>query len=146
VSALTLIVDGHWTQASRMAAGGASFVTADQLVALDASDELSLDALDRLDFAAAELDDRGVILQWNTKAADLSGTAPVRAIGRNFFGDIAPCTANALFAGVFRRGVQDGGMDLVFFYTFSYKVSPIEAKVHLYRGDAGRNWVLAKTK
>jgi photoactive yellow protein len=135
VSALTLIVDGHWTQASRMAAGGASFVTADQLVALDASDELSLDALDR-----------GVILQWNTKAADLSGTAPVRAIGRNFFGDIAPCTANALFAGVFRRGVQDGGMDLVFFYTFSYKVSPIEAKVHLYRGDAGRNWVLAKTK
>jgi photoactive yellow protein len=143
VSGLDVIVDGHWTQASRMATAGASFVNADILRGLDAHDG---SALDNLEFAVAELDDGGTVLRWNAAAASLSGTAASRAIGHHFFGEVAPCTANALFSGVFRRGVGVGEMNLVFFYTFSYKVTAFEGKVHLYRGPSGRNWVLVKAK
>jgi photoactive yellow protein len=143
VSGLDVIVDGHWTQASRMATAGASFADPETLAALDGWNEA---ALDDLDFAVAELDDTGVIRRWNSAAAAMSGTAVTRAVGHHFFGEVAPCTSNALFGGVFRRGVRDGAMNLVFFYTFSYKVSAFEGKVHLFRSDAGRNWVMVRAK
>ncbi|MEI6506601.1 MAG: MFS transporter, partial [Planctomycetota bacterium] len=88
----------------------------------------------------------GLLSLFNMGGRVLSAVASDRAVGRNYFTDIAPCTNNRLFFGTFRKGVLAGSMNLLFFYTFTYKMSPTEVKVHLYRSSSGRNWVLVKRK
>jgi photoactive yellow protein len=132
-----------WTQGTRLAASGASFVHPDLL---DKLDGLQPEELDALDFAAVKVDDDGVIVSVNRYQTELSAVSADRSIGRNYFTDVTPCTNNRLFYGTFRKGVAYGSMNLLFFYTFTYKMSPTEVKVHLYRTDAGTNWVCVKRK
>ncbi len=132
-----------WTQASRLAASGASFVPAELL---DRIDSIERGEFEELDFAVVRVDDAGTIIHTNRYECELSAVPDDRAVGRNYFTEIAPCTNNRLFYGTFRKGVANGAMNLLFFYTFTYKMSPTEVKVHLYRSPAGSNWVLVKRK
>jgi photoactive yellow protein len=132
-----------WTQGSRLAASGASFASVELL---DQLDDLDATALDALDFGVVKVDDHGTIAITNRYEAELTAVSIERALGRNYFTDVAPCTNNRLFYGTFRKGIATGTMNLLFFYTFTFKMSPTEVKVHLFRSPRGSNWVLVKRK
>lgn len=132
-----------WAQGSRLAASGASFASPDFLAQIDG---LSPQALDATDFGIVKVDDTGKILFYNRYESELAGVTQAHATGKNFFTEIAPCTNNRLFMGTFKKGVEQKAMSLLFFYTFTYKMSPTEVKVHLYRSPGGANWILVKKK
>lgn len=101
--------------------------------------------LDELDFGVISLDDKGIIKIFNKFEGDRAGVNPKDAIGKNFFTEIAPCTNNQIFYGSFKQGVDDRKMDMIFPYTFTYKMKPTPVKIHLYRGPARpTNWIFVK--
>ena len=76
---------------------------------------------------------------------ELANIQPADAEGKSFFTQVAPCTNNNLFFGSFKKGVQDGELNVLFPYTFTYRMRPTNVKVHIYRDAATRtNWVLVK--
>lgn len=59
------------------------------------------ESLDSLPFGVITLDRRGTIVEYNLYESDLSGLKHDDVIGRNFFHDVAPCTALQDFEGRF---------------------------------------------
>lgn len=101
--------------------------------------------LDDLDFGIISLDDKGIIKAFNEYEATKANVDRDSVIGKNFFIDVAPCTNNQIFYGSFKRGVEERKMDMIFPYTFTYKMKPTPVKIHLYRGPARpNNWVFVK--
>ncbi|MCU0825170.1 MAG: photoactive yellow protein [Leptospira sp.] len=101
--------------------------------------------LDLLDFGVISLDDKGIIKTFNEYEGKKAGVDAKSAIGKNFFTEIAPCTNNQIFYGAFKQGVDERKMDMIFPYTFTYKMKPTPVKIHLYRGPARpTNWIFVK--
>ncbi|GAC1302659.1 MAG: hypothetical protein NVSMB19_12110 [Vulcanimicrobiaceae bacterium] len=63
--------------------------------------DLSNDELDRYPTGLITLDRTGIILRYNRAESALSRLQPHDVIGRQFFGDVAPCTAVKDFQGRF---------------------------------------------
>ena len=99
------------------------------------------DRLDDAPFGVIKVDDEGEVLFFNQYESDLSGMDPDDVLGRNFFTQVAPCTNNRLFRGRFKKGVRRGELDETFTYTYTYKMRPTLVDVHLYRDEAGNNWI-----
>lgn len=104
------------------------------------------DTLNSADFGIIRLGDDGVVQFFNTYESDLSGVAPDDAVGQNYFNELAPCSNNRVFYGRFRDGLENGEMDEYFTYTFTYKMRPTLVDVHLYRDDAGNNWIMVRKR
>jgi photoactive yellow protein len=102
-----------------------------------ASDE----QLDGAPFGIIKVDDEGEVAFFNQYESELSGMDPEDVVGRNFFTQVAPCTNNRLFRGRFKKGVRRGELDETFTYTYTYKMRPTLVDVHLYRDEAGNNWI-----
>lgn len=100
--------------------------------------------LNRANFGIIQIDDEGVVQFFNAYESELSGVAPSEAEGRNFFTQVAPCTNNRLFRGRFKKGVRRGELDERFSYTYTYKMRPTLVEVHLYRDQAGHNWIMVQ--
>jgi len=97
---------------------------------------------DACDFGVVKVDDSGKIELYNRYEADLAGLDPSQVEGRNFFTQVAPCTNNGLCFGTFKKGVAAGQLNVVFPYTFTYKLKPTNVMIHLYRDpNAKSNWV-----
>ena len=62
--------------------------------------------IDKLAFGAIELDKNGIVLKYNAAEGAITGRDPGTVIGKNFFRDVAPCTAKPAFKGVFDAGVK----------------------------------------
>jgi len=92
-------------------------------------------------FGIIKVDDEGEVEFFNQYESDLSGMDPDDVVGRNFFTQVAPCTNNRLFRGRFKKGVRRGELDETFTYTYTYKMRPTLVDVHLYRDEAGNNWI-----
>jgi len=92
-------------------------------------------------FGIIQVDDEGVVEFFNRYESELSGMDPEDVQGRNFFTQVAPCTNNRLFRGRFKKGVRRGELDETFTYTYTYKMRPTLVDVHLYRDEAGNNWI-----
>ncbi|MCU1344963.1 MAG: photoactive yellow protein [Acidimicrobiia bacterium] len=137
------VTDMVWDQASRAATAGGALVGPQLLARLDDATAADLAALD---LSAIRLDDDGVVQSINAAALQLAGLAPLDAIDYNFFTELAPCTNNRIFRGVFAKGVNRGGMNLVFSYVLTYRWSPTEVTVHLHRTPAGHNWVFLRRR
>jgi photoactive yellow protein len=137
------MVQTAWTQGTRMAASGAGIADPELLVALD---EIGDAQIDELPFGVVRVDDNGTIDLYSKGESKISGVETSAALGRNFFTNIAACTNNKLFRGTFNRGVNEGEMNLVFFYTFTYKMAPTEVKVQFYKRQGGANWILVAKK
>jgi len=110
-------------------------------------DKLTPQIADKLSYAVVKLDDEGNVELYNRynyeEFADFQGRS---VIGKNYFDEVAPCTNNFMFSGRFNRGVQNGEMDFMFDYCFTYKMTPTNVKVHLYRDQkTDTNWVFLKT-
>ena len=101
----------------------------------------SEEKLDRAPFGIIRVDDDGLVEFFNQYESELSGMEPEEVRGRNFFTQVAPCTNNRLFRGRFKKGVRRGELDETFTYTYTYKMRPTLVDVHLYRDEAGQNWI-----
>jgi photoactive yellow protein len=95
-------------------------------------------------FGIIKVDDEGVVEFFNRYESELSGVQPSEAVGRNFFTQVAPCTNNRLFRGRFKKGMRRGELDETFTYTYTYKMRPTLVDVHLYRDQAGHNWIMVQ--
>jgi photoactive yellow protein len=103
---------------------------------------LSRGDADACDFGVVKVDDAGKIELYNRYEADLAGLEPSQVEGRNFFTQVAPCTNNGLCFGTFKKGVAAGQLNVVFPYTFTYKLKPTNVMIHLYRDQNSKtNWV-----
>jgi photoactive yellow protein len=100
---------------------------------------------DALPYGAIKLDDTGKILLYNLWEAELAGFDPNDAEGSNFFTELAPCTNNRLFYGRFREGIAANVMDVVFPYTFTYRMRPTLVIIHLLRSDRV-NWLFVNKR
>jgi len=103
-------------------------------------------ALDQLPFGAVLLDRRGTILKYNRMEQQISGrTDPNRVIGKNWFRDVAPCTRSREFFGKFLEGVSKRKMDVLFDYTFDYKMTKQSVRIHMKTAqDPNYIWVFVK--
>jgi photoactive yellow protein len=135
------MTDTAWAQSSRLAGAGISFVPTELLLRLDEMDAAELDAMP---FAAVRVADDGEILATNVAHDQFVGLPSTQQLGRNWFFDIAPCTNNRLFRGLFRRGVTEGRMSLFFFYAFTFRMAPTDTRVHLHRTAGGANWIFLR--
>jgi photoactive yellow protein len=102
--------------------------------------------LNRAPFGIIQIDDEGVVQFYNRYESNLSGVDPEEALETNFFTELAPCSNNPLFLGRFKDGVRKEEMDEYFTYTFTYKMRPTLVDVHLYRDEAGNNWILIEKR
>ncbi len=101
-------------------------------MALDESDILSAarlrpEELDAMPFGAIVVDQTGLIRSYNEYETRLSHLAKERVIGKNFFRDVAPCTAVQAFEGrlrSFTRGRHQVSEKFNYFFPFSH--GPIE--------------------
>ncbi len=59
------------------------------------------DDIDHLPFGVIIVDRSGTILEYNTYESEMAGLTRERVVGRNFFRDVAPCTAIREFEGRF---------------------------------------------
>lgn len=83
-------------------------------------DTLTRDELDELPVGVIQLDRDGMVLQYNETESSLARYSRADVVGRNFFREIAPCTAVRDFQGRFEEGVQAGEMDTTFGYRFRF--------------------------
>jgi photoactive yellow protein len=79
--------------------------------------------IDDLPFGLISVDAAGTIEQYNAYESRLARLSKERVIGRNFFSDVAPCTAVQEFKGRFERFVKESGdgaesFDFVFKFAF----------------------------
>lgn len=101
--------------------------------------------LDQLAFGAIQLDARGRVLQYNAAEADITGRDPQEMIGKDFFQEVAPCANTEAFYGKFKEGVESGDLNVMFEYTFDYRMTPTRVKVHMKRALSGDTyWIFVK--
>ncbi|MEY2342118.1 PAS domain-containing protein [Acidithiobacillus sp. IBUN Pt1247-S3] len=82
-------------------------------------------------FGVIALDTAARVVLFNSAEERLSGLPRAEVIGKDFFVDVAPCTASRLFRGRYLRAREEGQLDEHFFYTFTYRIRPISAHVHM---------------
>ena len=84
-----------------------------------------------LPFGVVKMDLTGKILAYNMAEAELTGTDPDWAVGKNFFDEVATCTNTPAFYGKFAEGVKKGFLNAVFNYSFTHCETPIRVRVHM---------------
>ncbi len=85
--------------------------------------ELSEEEIDALPFGLIAVDHDGNIEQYNSYESRLARLSKERVIGRNFFLDVAPCTAVQAFMGRFQRfvkGTGDAAESFDYMFPFSF--------------------------
>jgi photoactive yellow protein len=106
---------------------------------------LSPKQIDDLAFGAIQLDRAGKILAFNNTESAITGRRKEAVIGRNFFGDVAPCCNKPAFRGVFDEGVRSGTLNAIFDYTFDYVMKPTRVKIQMKKALTGDTyWVFVK--
>ena len=84
-----------------------------------------------LPFGMVKMDLTGKILEYNMAEAELTGTDPAWALGKNFFQEVATCTNTPDFYGRFAEGVKKGFLNSVFNYSFTHCEVPVRVRVHI---------------
>ena len=109
-------------------------------------DTLSGAELDELPVGVIQLDRHGTVLQYNETESNLARFHPADVVGRNFFAEIAPCTAVRDFQGRFEEGVARGELDATFAYRFRFaddRTKDVTITMS-YRPHNGRVWVVVE--
>ena len=91
---------------------------------------LTQDEVDALPFGLITLDPDGTIVAYNKAESELSGLDPGRVLGRNFFEQIAPCTAVKEFAGLYREMVSSGTTQS-WEFNFLFRFAAGDKRVHI---------------
>lgn len=88
--------------------------------------------LDALPFGAIQLTGEGIITAYSRAESVLSGLSPATVIGKNFFRQVAPCTAVKEFQGKFealRSKGQDGSATLLFVFKYAGGAKLVEVVI-----------------
>lgn len=109
-------------------------------------DKIDQSNADKMPFGVTQVDKDGYIKLYNAynreEFADFKGKD---VTGKNYFTEVAPCANNFMFSGRFKRGIENGNLDTVFDYLFTYKLAPTKVSVHLYGDDkTGTYWIFVK--
>ncbi len=108
-------------------------------------EKMTAESAETLTFGAIQLSPAGIILSYNSRESQITGRAPGEVVGRNFFGEVAPCTRTPEFRDAFFTGVRLGKLDRRFRYTFDYKMHPTPVEVHLKKAvDGDTYWIFVK--
>jgi photoactive yellow protein len=102
--------------------------------------------LDRAPFGIIRIDRRGVVQFYNRFEARFSGQRTSEVLGRHFFDDVAPCTRNRLFRTRFERGLVRKELDVIFSYTFTYRLRPTAVKVRMLLDPEEQAWIAIRPK
>lgn len=94
--------------------------------------------LDELPFGIIDLDPQATVMAYNRAEANLSRLQAEQVIGRNFFTEVAPCTAVKEFQGRFREFISGGERTMRFSFTFSFRHGPVDVEIFLLRGNTER--------
>lgn len=98
-----------------------------------------------LAFGAVQVDGSGKIIAYNEAEAGITGRKAADVIGKNFFKEVAPCTATPKFKGVFDAGVKAGNLNTMFEYVFDYKMTPTKVKIHMKKAIINDSyWIFVK--
>ena len=104
-------------------------------------DDLSAEQLDALPYGVIGVDGEGQVTFYNATESRLSGRAPDRVIGRDFFRDVAPCTHLPSCHGRFLDGVRRGHLSTEFTFVFGFD-PPIRVRVAMRSARVpGRYWI-----
>ena len=106
--------------------------------------DLSEPELDALPFGVIVLSNEGTVLAYNRAESELAGRRPEEVIGRNFFTDVAPCTAVQGFQGAFRAFCEGEGSPKSFQFTFRFPAGPVRVQILFLRKGAGASVVVRK--
>lgn len=99
--------------------------------------------LDALPVGVIQVDDAGVILQYNKTEGEMAGFRAEDVEGKNLFFDLAPCMNTGLVYGKFRIGVDAGALDQEVLYALTYRMRPVLTQMRLWRNPAdASNWIL----
>ena len=105
--------------------------------------QMSRTELDALPVGAIQIDDAGVILQFNQMEGEMTGFRAADVEGKNLFFELAPCMNNGLVYGKFRAGVDAESLDHEVLYALTYRMRPVLTQIRLWRDPAtATNWVL----
>jgi photoactive yellow protein len=81
--------------------------------------------VDDLPFGVIVVDRAGAILEYNTYESEMTGFSKERVLGRNFFHDVAPCTAIKEFEGRFEAFLSSSATSIEpFEFTFPFAKGP----------------------
>jgi photoactive yellow protein len=98
-----------------------------------------------LPFGAVMLDRTGTIVRYNKAEGLIASRVPEDVIGKNFFGDIAPCAKGKRFHGEFLKFHQTGQINVMFDYKFAYKGAQVAVKIHMKSQPDGQHcWLFVK--
>ncbi|NBC23343.1 MAG: PAS domain-containing protein, partial [Gammaproteobacteria bacterium] len=112
---------------------------------LDEIEALAPDNLDRLPVGVIRLDREGRVLSYNAVESHYSGLKPATVIGRDFFREIAPCTAGSVFERTFREGMAAGKLDALLEYVFAFPGRPMRVAVQMRSGrDPDTAWIFVR--
>ena len=109
--------------------------------------QMSEEERDSLPFGVIQLDDHGIIMQYNQYEANLAQRNKESTIGQDFFQKIAPCTQSPIFSGLFFHGVQSDDLQAFVSYFFDFRMHPTHVWIHMYRcPNTKTNWILVQKK
>jgi photoactive yellow protein len=92
--------------------------------------DLGAAEIDALPFGAIRIDHHGKILSYNQYEARLAHLDAARVVGKNFFRDIAPCTAVKAFEGRMREFITSTDqVSVTFDYFFSFKHDAVDVAI-----------------
>jgi photoactive yellow protein len=80
----------------------------------------SEEELNALPFGIIHLDENGMVLDYNSYESQISRLSCEHVIGKNFFGQIAPCTSVPEFFGRFSAGLKSGTLNENFTFDFPF--------------------------
>lgn len=129
----------------------ADMITTDSLDSVAAATErvrvkdLSEKEFNQLPFGAIQLDKTGRIVRYNDFESRLAGVPKEKAVGKNFFTEVAPCTNVKAFHGRFEEGVKRKSLHEKFRYHFSFRQNPLDVTVTLFYCDITHSvWVFIR--
>lgn len=104
-------------------------------------EQLSPEALDALPFGVIRLDDAGKVTFYSRTEAEQSGFGDRKAIGRDFFTQLAPCLGTPEFMQRIERARQDGTLDVMFEQIGDFDDAERELRVRVQSATGGGLWV-----
>lgn len=97
----------------------------------DTYSNIDVETLDLLPYGIIVLDRSGSVLYYNPREEQISGRQRASVLGRNFFTEIAPCTAVREFQGRFLELVERPDATVDFDFTFAFPTGAHEVRISM---------------
>lgn len=100
--------------------------------------------LDALPFGLIEVDSAGLVLRYNSAEQALSGKSSNDVVGKNFFTEIAPCTAIESFRGRLSSFLASDAEPESFQFAFPFPTGTVKVSIAFVNSGRGSAFVLVK--